>query len=313
MRLIRAFSDALRRHAFRRPARSVMLRIVVAGLLIGCSGAAAAQADDGLDSLRAAAEQGDAAAQYKLGTRYLGESDGAARRGATIGREEDNQEAIKWLRLAGEHGNIDAQARLGVLYAYGGVVARDPAEAAKWTRLAAEQGNRNAMLRLAEMYSLGRGVPRDPAEAKRWYQRHNASAPRKVDRQGLLLAAIGLTTLAFGAALMALQSGALAGWKKSAATVFVHLVGPLFVLDSLLTYTPWFLMNCGHGYLDTHCTQIADPGLRSLLNGLGDFQMVNLVFRFMALVGFSLDLLAGWYLVYVWSEWIRARRQKLPV
>lgn len=301
MRLIRAFSD-------------VMLRIVVVGLLIGCTGAAAAKADDGLDRLRAAAEQGDAAAQYQLGTRYLEKSDGAARRRDPTAREEDNQEAIKWLRLAAEHGNVDAQARLGVLYAYGGVVSRDPAEAAKWTRLAAEQGNRNAMLRLAEMYSEGRGVPRDLGEAKRWIQRNSATAPRKVNRPELLLAAIGLTVLAFAAALMALQSGALAGWKKSAATVFVHLVGPLLVLDSLLTYTTWFLTwNCSHGYLDTHCTQIADPSLRSLLNALGDFQMVNLIFRFMALVGFALDVLAGWYLVYVWNEWVRGRNQKLHV
>jgi hypothetical protein len=313
MSLIRAFRYALPCHAFRRQARWIMVRIVVAALLIGGTGALAAKADDGLDALRAAAEQGDAAAQYKLGTRYLEESDGAARRRDVTGREEDSKEAIKWLRLAAEHGNVDAQARLGVLYAYGGVVSRDPAEAAKWTRLAAEQGNRNAMLRLAEMYSMGRGVPRDPAEAKRWYQRHNASAPRKVDRQGLLLAAIALTLLAFGAALMALQSGALADWKKSVAMVFVHLVGPLLVLDTLLTYTPWFLMSCGHGYLDTHCTQIADPGLRHLLNTLGDFQMVNLIFRFMALVGFSIDLLAGWYLVYLWSEWARGRHQQQHV
>ena len=291
-----------------------MVRLVVAGLLIGCIGAAAAKADDGLDALHAAAEQGDAVAQYKLGTRYLEESDGAARRRDTAGREADNTEAIKWLRLAAEHGNVDAQARLGVLYAYGGVVARDPEEAAKWTRLAAEQGNRNAMLRLAEMYSLGRGVPRDPGEAKRWYQRNSASAPRKVNREGLLLAAIGLTLLAFGAALMALQSGVLAGWKQSVATVFVHLVGPLLMLDSLLTYTTWFLTwNCGHGYLDTHCTQIADPSLRHLLNTLGDFQMVNLIFRFMAFVGFALDVLAGWYLVYLWREWVRGRPEKLHV
>ena len=194
MRLIRTFSD-------------VMLRIVVVGLLIGCTGAAAAKADDGLDRLRAAAEQGDAAAQYQLGTRYLEKSDGAARRRDPTAREEDNQEAIKWLRLAAEHGNVDAQARLGVLYAYGGVVSRDPAEAAKWTRLAAEQGNRNAMLRLAEMYSEGRGVPRDPGEAKRWIQRNSASAPRKVNRPELLLAAIGLTVLAFAAALFSTAAG----------------------------------------------------------------------------------------------------------
>jgi len=58
--------------------------------------------------------------------------------------------------------------------------------------MAAEQGDRNAMLRLAEMYKLGRGVPRDSAEAKRWIQRNNASVPRKVNRQEMLLTAIGL-------------------------------------------------------------------------------------------------------------------------
>jgi len=98
----------------------------------------------------------------------------------------------------------------------------------------------------------------------------------------------------------------LAGWKQSVATVFVHVVGPLLVLDSVLTYTTWFLTwNCSHDYLATACTQIADPSTRRLLNALGDFQMANLIFRFMAFAGFFLDVLAGWYLVYVWRQWVR--------
>jgi hypothetical protein len=292
-------ADLLRRHPW-------PLILAIVGLLI----AAPAKADEALDALRAAAEQGDAAAQYKLGTRYLDEGDGAQRRRDTAQRDADNTEAIKWLRLAAEHGNVEAQARLGVLYTYGGIVSRDYAEAAKWTRMAAEQGDRNAMLRLSEMYAMGRGVPRDPVEERRWNQRHTATAPHKVDRLGLLLEAIGIAVLAFGAALGALHAGMLTGWKRSVATVFVHLVGPLLVLDSFLTYGTWLLTwNCGHDFLATHCTQIADPGTRHLLNSLGDFQMFNLVFRFMAIVGLVVDVLAVWYLVYLWRLLGRRSRQ----
>ena len=157
-------------------------------------------------------------------------------------------------------------------------------------RAAADQGD------AAAQYELGMEI----------LESRNAATPRKVDRLGLSLGFIGLTMVAFAVALAALQSGTLTGWQRPAASAFVHVVGPLLVLDTLLTYTTWFLTwNCGHDFLATACTQIADRGTRHFLNELGDFQMVNLIFRFMAMVGFFIDALAVLYLVYVWRQFVR--------
>jgi hypothetical protein len=35
------------------------------------------------------------------------------------------------------------------------------------------------------------------------------------------------------------------------------------------------------------------------VNWFANYAMVNLIFRFMAMVGLGMDLLAGWYLVYL--------------
>ena len=59
-----------------------------------------------LDSLKEAAEQGDAEAQFKLGLMYhLGES-----------VSQEYTEAVRWFRLAAEQGQPEAQNILGVMY-----------------------------------------------------------------------------------------------------------------------------------------------------------------------------------------------------
>ena len=118
------------------------------------------------------AEQGNADAQYALGTLY--------ERGRVWSR--DYVEAAKWYRKAAEQGHARAQIELGHLYAAGEGVTKDHAEAVKWYRKAAEQGNADAQSELGFVYARGgKGVWQDLSAAHMWYniaavngQRHSA-------------------------------------------------------------------------------------------------------------------------------------------
>ena len=107
---------------------------------------------------QAAAEQGDAEAQFNLGVMYRDRE----------GVPQDEAEAVRWFRLAAEQGLAVGQSNLGLMYAEGRGVPQDDAEAARWSRLAAEQGHASAQFNLGLMYATGRGVPQDDAEAVRW-------------------------------------------------------------------------------------------------------------------------------------------------
>lgn len=85
-------------------------------------------------SLRAAAEQGDADAQYRLGEcYYIGD-----------GVWKDVSETAAWYRKAAEQGHAEAQYNLGICYYNGRGVKKDTAEAAKWFREAAKNGDADA-------------------------------------------------------------------------------------------------------------------------------------------------------------------------
>ncbi len=62
-----------------------------------------------IDTLRARAEQGDAAALYSIGLMYA------------IGRgvPQDDAEAVRWYRLAADQGYASAQGNLGSMYSTG--------------------------------------------------------------------------------------------------------------------------------------------------------------------------------------------------
>ena len=98
------------------------------------------QDPDPLTEIRRRADQGDADAQFTLGTIYsVGQIMFA--NGVRVGPENDAAEAAKWYRMAAEQGNATAQARLGVMHTRGEGVPENDAEAVKWYRLAAEQGH----------------------------------------------------------------------------------------------------------------------------------------------------------------------------
>ncbi len=86
------------------------------------------------------------------------------------GLTEDDEEAVRWYRLAAEQGNAGGQSALGSMYARGEGVPEDDTEAVRWYRLAAEQGWVNAQYNLGLMYADGEGVPEDDEEAVGWYR-----------------------------------------------------------------------------------------------------------------------------------------------
>ena len=112
----------------------------------------------GICTPTAVAEQGHAEAQFLLGGMYYNGR----------GVQEDDAEAVTWLRKAAELGHASAQHFVGAMYANGQGVPQDDAEAVTWYRQAAEQGQAAAQLGLGAMYADGRGVPQDNVEAHMW-------------------------------------------------------------------------------------------------------------------------------------------------
>ncbi len=114
--------------------------------------------DTALKAWRPLAEQGEAAAQWIMGTMYENGQ----------GVPQDYTEAAKWYRLAAEQGDGWGQNNLGVMYAQGRGVPQDYQEAARWNRKAAEQGLAIAQGKLGVMYALSQGVPKDYVLAHMW-------------------------------------------------------------------------------------------------------------------------------------------------
>jgi hypothetical protein len=84
------------------------------------------------------------------------------------GAPVDWDQAKIWLRKASERGHADAQAKLGAMFFLGQGGPRDLAESLKWFRAAAEQGEPYAEGCMGVMYAVGEGVPRDLLQAYVW-------------------------------------------------------------------------------------------------------------------------------------------------
>ena len=84
-----------------------------------------------LDSLEAAAEQGDAAAQVNLGVMY----------NAGEGVPQNDTVAVRWVRMSAEQGDADAQRLLGNIYSIGSGIPKDYVQAYAWYNIAATQGD----------------------------------------------------------------------------------------------------------------------------------------------------------------------------
>lgn len=111
--------------------------------------------------IRSKAENGDARAQYILGTMCEEENRGFQPTG----------EALKWYQKAAFQGIAEAQLTLGIKYLHGQGVAKNEAEALLWLRKAAEQGQPEAQYQLAHLYREGRGTTRDLLQAVKWFRK----------------------------------------------------------------------------------------------------------------------------------------------
>ena len=109
-----------------------------------------------VECYQAAAEQGNARAQYELAQLY---SNGE-------GVPKDNAMALRWVRAAAERGYPRAQYELGRMYSSGDGVSKDDAKAEEWLHAAGVE----AQFLLGVDYAVGSGVPEDDEEAVRWYR-----------------------------------------------------------------------------------------------------------------------------------------------
>ena len=111
-----------------------LIRIATAVIVAGGLAVMVLSAQDDLDTVRQAADQGDAEAQYNLGVIY---NNGE-------GVPEDDAEAVKWYRLAAEQGYAKAQGVLGAMYALGRGVLKDSVRAHMWFNIAGANGDEAA-------------------------------------------------------------------------------------------------------------------------------------------------------------------------
>jgi len=128
-----------------------------------------------LQATQAAADKGDAKAQYELGRHYV-KVNGTTR--------ADYAKAAQFIRQSAEQGYADAEVVLGSFYGRGLGVPRNVATAVQWYRKAADQGNALAEYAMGEFYATGRGVTNDMNEAILWWKR--AAGHNQVDAQDAL-------------------------------------------------------------------------------------------------------------------------------
>ncbi len=134
----------------------------------------AAQAASGknpaaLQSLQAAANNGDANAQFSLGFLYE----------QGQGVPQNYTQAAFWYLKAADQGYAMAQFNLGNLYEQGQGAPQDDTQATSWWRKAADQGFAAAQNNLGAMYQFGVSVPQDYAIAYALYNLAAASGYTK--------------------------------------------------------------------------------------------------------------------------------------
>ncbi len=120
------------------------------------------------ETMRKAADQGLAAAQYRMGKLY--------ERGEGVPRSI--KESRKWTKLAAENGNVKAMHDLAVFYAEGEGGEQSFLSGVEWFSRAAEYGLIDSQYNLGVLYEQGLGVSTDLAKAAYWFEvaGHNGDA-----------------------------------------------------------------------------------------------------------------------------------------
>ena len=109
--------------------------------------------------LERAAEQDLDAAQYALGKLYLSDD-------ADI---HNSAKGVYWLKRSADNGNDYAAYRLGKEYLSGKNAQKDAATAAEYLRQAADNGSTYAQYLLGKLALMGEGVPKDMGAAYEWF------------------------------------------------------------------------------------------------------------------------------------------------
>ena len=150
------------------------IRILAWGALVLLALQLPAWGFDGVDvqAVRKQAEQGDPAAQSKLGVLYS----------SGVGLDTDKKEAVRWYTRSAQQGYPLGQWNLAFMYLRGEGVPEDFAKAEQLMRAAAQQGLANAQFDLGMMYLHGVGVPADRGEADKWFRRAADQGYREAEK-----------------------------------------------------------------------------------------------------------------------------------
>ena len=128
--------------------------------------------------LSRAAQQGQAVAQYRLGTLYE-RGQGVAANAAT---------AASWYEKAAAQGNRLAMYNLAVAMANKSLGRQNMPEAARWFSKAASLGLVDAAFNLAVLYERGDGVPQSLLDAYKWYMIAAAAGDKGAQQRAAVLA-----------------------------------------------------------------------------------------------------------------------------
>lgn len=83
-------------------------------------------------------------------------------------------EACRWLLLAADNGNLDAQLELAISYAGGELFQQDYVEAARRFHIvesSAQSSDARLQFKIGKAYKLGEGTPKDILEAVKWFKK----------------------------------------------------------------------------------------------------------------------------------------------
>jgi putative methionine-R-sulfoxide reductase with GAF domain len=120
-----------------------------------------------MDQMRQLAENGDAAAQFSMGTHYaIGD-----------GVKLDNVEAARWLIKAAEQGHVIAQDTMGAYYQVGRGVPKDLRKAYFWSLLGRAGNNQTSKYRIMTLNAVLSREEIEAArqEAEQWIHQHAAA------------------------------------------------------------------------------------------------------------------------------------------
>jgi hypothetical protein len=140
-----------------------------------------------------AAQQGDADAQYLVGTL------------AWDGVKPDPAQAVQQFSAAAAGGNLKAMHNLAIALLSGQGVSKDGSLAARWFTRAANLGYRDSAFDLGVLYEGGQGVPQNSRIALSWYDKAAAMGDQQATQRATLLRSNGLSSLNGDLGVMVIQ------------------------------------------------------------------------------------------------------------